>query len=218
MGVVRPAEPMPDSVFYRNGEADELLYVHEGEGLLDTELRAAPLRPGRLPRAPDRDDLAAGARRGEPTADALPRVPVGDRAAQALPQRLRPAPRALALLAARHPAAGRGPGPDRRGRLPGPRQDAQPADGLPLHAITRSTSSAGTATCGRTRSTSATSSRSPAVSTSRRRSTRRSRHGTSWSARSCRASSTTTRWPSRRRTTTRTSTATRSSTTSPATS
>ena len=46
-------------------------------------------------------------------ADALPRVPVGDRAAQALSQRLRPAARALAVLAARHPAA-------RRGRRRGP--------------------------------------------------------------------------------------------------
>ena len=36
MGVVRPAEAMPETVFYRNGEADELLYVHEGAGLLDT--------------------------------------------------------------------------------------------------------------------------------------------------------------------------------------
>ena len=62
MGVVRPAEAMPETVFYRNGEADELLYVHEGEGLLDTELRADPLRPGRLPRPPDRHDLAAGTR------------------------------------------------------------------------------------------------------------------------------------------------------------
>ena len=42
-------------------------------------------------------------------------------------------------------------------------------------ATTRSTSSAGTATCGRSASTSTTSSRSRAASTSRRRSTRRSR-------------------------------------------
>ena len=42
-------------------------------------LRADPLRPGRLPRPPDRHDLAAGARRGQRAADALPRVPVRDR-------------------------------------------------------------------------------------------------------------------------------------------
>ena len=44
MGVVRPAEAMPETVFYRNGEADELLYVHEGAGLLDTNF--GPIRYG----------------------------------------------------------------------------------------------------------------------------------------------------------------------------
>ena len=44
MGVVRPAEPMPETLFYRNGEADEMLYVHEGEGLLDTNF--GPIRYG----------------------------------------------------------------------------------------------------------------------------------------------------------------------------
>ena len=133
MGVVRPAEPMPETVFYRNGEADETALRPRGRGPARHQLRADPLRPRRLPGPADRDDLAPGTRRGECPADALPRVPVGDRAAQALPQRLRPAARALALLAARHPAPRRGPGSDRRGRIPRPRQDAQPADGLPLH-------------------------------------------------------------------------------------
>ena len=44
MGVVRPAEVMPETVFYRNGEADELLFVHEGTGLLDTAF--GPIRYG----------------------------------------------------------------------------------------------------------------------------------------------------------------------------
>jgi len=44
MGVVRPAGSMPDGTFYRNGEADELLFVHEGAGLLDTNF--GPLRYG----------------------------------------------------------------------------------------------------------------------------------------------------------------------------
>ncbi len=44
MGVVRPADAMPETVFYRNGEADELLYVHEGAGLLDTNF--GPIRYG----------------------------------------------------------------------------------------------------------------------------------------------------------------------------
>ena len=44
MGVVRPADAMPETVFYRNGEADELLDVHEGDGLLDTNF--GPIRYG----------------------------------------------------------------------------------------------------------------------------------------------------------------------------
>ena len=36
MGVVRPDEPMGETLFYRNGAADEMLFVHEGSGLLDT--------------------------------------------------------------------------------------------------------------------------------------------------------------------------------------
>jgi homogentisate 1,2-dioxygenase len=43
-GVVRPAEPMPAGTFYRNGIADEMLYVHEGEGVCDTIF--GPLRYG----------------------------------------------------------------------------------------------------------------------------------------------------------------------------
>src|SRR4051812_5894859 len=46
MGVARPAEPMPESTFYRNGEADELVYVHEGTGLLDTVFGPIRYRPG----------------------------------------------------------------------------------------------------------------------------------------------------------------------------
>ena len=85
-----------------------MLFVHEGERRLRHDLRAAPLRPRRLPRPADRDDLAARPGRGLRAADALPRGAVGDRAAEALPQRLRPAARALAVLAARHPRARRG--------------------------------------------------------------------------------------------------------------
>jgi homogentisate 1,2-dioxygenase len=42
MGVVRPAHGQPEGVFYRNGEADELLFVHEGRGLFDSSF--GPLR------------------------------------------------------------------------------------------------------------------------------------------------------------------------------
>jgi homogentisate 1,2-dioxygenase len=44
MGVVRPAGPMPDGEFYRNGVADEMLYVHEGSGVCATNF--GPLRYG----------------------------------------------------------------------------------------------------------------------------------------------------------------------------
>ena len=43
-GVVRPAEGMPAGTFYRNGIADEMLFVHEGAGVCDTVF--GPLRYG----------------------------------------------------------------------------------------------------------------------------------------------------------------------------
>ncbi|MBF8289169.1 MAG: Homogentisate 1,2-dioxygenase [Chloroflexi bacterium] len=44
MGIVRPAGPMEDGLFYRNGVADEILFVHEGAGVCDTIF--GPLRYG----------------------------------------------------------------------------------------------------------------------------------------------------------------------------
>jgi homogentisate 1,2-dioxygenase len=44
MGVVRPARAMPADRFYRNGEADELLYVHEGSGVFASVF--GPMRYG----------------------------------------------------------------------------------------------------------------------------------------------------------------------------
>src|SRR5262245_44861074 len=44
-GVVRPAEAMPPNTFYRNGVADEMLFVHEGSGVCRTvfgDLRYGP--------------------------------------------------------------------------------------------------------------------------------------------------------------------------------
>jgi homogentisate 1,2-dioxygenase len=43
-GVVRPAAAMPAGTFYRNGIADEMLFVHEGTGVCDTVF--GPLRYG----------------------------------------------------------------------------------------------------------------------------------------------------------------------------
>ena len=45
MGVCLPAEAMAPDSFYRNGEGDEMLYVHTGEGVLETvfgDLRYGP--------------------------------------------------------------------------------------------------------------------------------------------------------------------------------
>jgi homogentisate 1,2-dioxygenase len=44
MGVARPTEDMPDNVFYRNGESDEMLFIHEGSGVFDSIF--GPLRYG----------------------------------------------------------------------------------------------------------------------------------------------------------------------------
>ncbi|HXG40877.1 MAG TPA: homogentisate 1,2-dioxygenase [Candidatus Limnocylindrales bacterium] len=46
IGVVRPAHGLPDGVFYRNGEADELLFVHEGHGLFDSIFGPIRYKPG----------------------------------------------------------------------------------------------------------------------------------------------------------------------------
>jgi len=43
-GVVLPAEPMTD--YYRNGVADEMYYVHEGTGTLETIFGPIPYAPG----------------------------------------------------------------------------------------------------------------------------------------------------------------------------
>ncbi len=46
MGVVRPAEAMPADTFYRNGEGDEMLFVHEGTGTLRTNFGDLAYHPG----------------------------------------------------------------------------------------------------------------------------------------------------------------------------
>jgi homogentisate 1,2-dioxygenase len=44
MGVARPVQAMAPNTFYRNGQADEMVFVHEGTGLFDTVF--GPLRYG----------------------------------------------------------------------------------------------------------------------------------------------------------------------------
>ncbi|HLO03387.1 MAG TPA: homogentisate 1,2-dioxygenase [Symbiobacteriaceae bacterium] len=42
--IARPTKPM--DFFYRNGEGDEVLFIHEGEGKLETNYGTLPYRPG----------------------------------------------------------------------------------------------------------------------------------------------------------------------------
>ena len=208
---------MPPDTFYRNGEGDEMLYVHEGTGVLRTNFGDLAYHPG------DYLVLPIGTTwRLDPDEGAFQRMLYLECPSELEPpkryrndygQLLEHSPysqRDIRIPEFREPIVDPATSPS----------SSAPAAGTPptTSRPTRSTSWAGTATCGRSRSTSRTSSRSRAASTSRRRSTRRSRRATSSCARSCPASSTTTRSRSRRPTTTRTSTATRSSTTSPATS
>ncbi|HWI65744.1 MAG TPA: homogentisate 1,2-dioxygenase [Symbiobacteriaceae bacterium] len=44
ISLVRPTEPM--AYFYRNGEADEVLFIHEGQGRLQTNYGSLPYQPG----------------------------------------------------------------------------------------------------------------------------------------------------------------------------
>ena len=125
MGVVRPAEPMPETVFYRNGEADELLFVHEGKGLLDTVFGPIRYGPGDYLVLPIGTTWRLEPDPGSPQRMLYLECPSEIEA----PKRYRNDYGQLlehsAVLAARHPGPRRGPGPDRRGRVPGPRQDAE---------------------------------------------------------------------------------------------
>ena len=73
MGVVRPADTMPETVFYRNGEADEMLYVHEGSGLLDTVFGPIRYGPGDYLVLPIGTTWRLAPDGGQRAADAVPR-------------------------------------------------------------------------------------------------------------------------------------------------
>ncbi len=215
-GVVRPAEAM--TRYYRNGEADEMLFVHEGHGTLETIFGPIDYGPGDYLVIP----IGTTYRVVPAAGDAQRMLWVESPSAIVPPKRYR---NEFGQLLEHSPYA-------ERDIRPPAEMDAQhrdtatsssrsrPAAGSPPTTTSTipSTSSAGTGTCGRSPSTSPTSSRSPGGSTSPRRSISPSSPATTSSAASCRASSTTTPSPSRPRTTTRTSTVTRSSTTWPATS
>jgi homogentisate 1,2-dioxygenase len=46
MGVARPTDPLPENTFYRNGEADEMLFVHEGSGTFESNFGPMSYGPG----------------------------------------------------------------------------------------------------------------------------------------------------------------------------
>jgi homogentisate 1,2-dioxygenase len=46
MGVARPSAAMPKDTFYRNGQADEMMFVHEGTGTWDTVFGRFTYGPG----------------------------------------------------------------------------------------------------------------------------------------------------------------------------
>ena len=85
---------MPEGTFYRNGIADEMLFVHEGTGVCDTIFGPLRYGPGDYLVLPIGTTWRLDPDAGSRAADPVPRGAVGDRAAQALSQRLRPAARA----------------------------------------------------------------------------------------------------------------------------
>jgi homogentisate 1,2-dioxygenase len=46
MGVVRPTESLTPGIFYRNGEADEMLFFHEGSGVFESVFGSLPYGVG----------------------------------------------------------------------------------------------------------------------------------------------------------------------------
>ena len=132
-GVVRPAEPMPETIFYRNGEADEMLFVHEGTGLFDSVFGPLRYGPGdyivipigttwRL--APD-----AGSAQRMLWLECPSEIEPPKRYRNDYGQLLEHSPYSQRDI--RVPQ--RRPGADRGRRVPGPRQGARPADRVPLH-------------------------------------------------------------------------------------
>ena len=46
IGVVRPTEGLPENTFYRNSEGDEMLFVHEGSGVFESNFGPMKYGPG----------------------------------------------------------------------------------------------------------------------------------------------------------------------------
>ncbi len=145
-GVVRPAEAM--TRFYRNGEPDEMLFVHEGHGTLETIF--GPIEYGQA--------TTSSSRLAPPTGSSRPRASrsdaVGEPSAIVPPKRYR---NEYGQLLEHSPYAERDIRPpakmDARSRPVSTSSRSRPATGSrPITTSTiRSTSWAGMATCGRSR-------------------------------------------------------------------
>ena len=165
-----------DEHFYRNAQADEVVYVAEGQRRARDAVRRPAVRRGRLPRHPPRHHAPLAVRH----AGEQPKLLVFEsRGHVRTPKRYRNEFGQLMEGAPYCERDIRRPGgaahARREGRLPHPRQAVRRPQRDGSSTTIRSTSSAGTATSIRGRSTSTTSSRSSDASTSRRRCTRRSR-------------------------------------------
>ena len=94
ISLCRPNKQM--EYFFRNGEGDEVVFVHEGTGHAGDDLRQRSVQGGRLHRHPARHDvpLQSGGRAALPRLrDARP-----DRDPEPLPQPVRPDARGRAVL------------------------------------------------------------------------------------------------------------------------
>ena len=114
ISLCRPTERM--DYFFRNGEGDEVVFVHEGSGTLETIFGDLPYKEG------DYIVIPRGTTyRFEPRGRAaLPRLRDAgpDRDPAPLPQPVRPAARARAVLPPRHPSADRAADGARAGEFP----------------------------------------------------------------------------------------------------
>ena len=165
ISLCRPTESM--QYFFRNGEGDEVIFVHEGSGTLETIVRRTAVLARRLHRRPARHDVPvrAGGRAALPGV----RDAGADHDPEALPQRARAADGARAVLPPRPAFADRAATRTASAASTSSRCGCATATRRTCSTTTRSTSSAGTATCTRGRSRSTTSSRSPGASTCRPR-------------------------------------------------
>ena len=102
-GSCGPPNRCPRTASTATAIADEMLFVHEGTGVCRTIFGDLPYHPGDYLVLPIGTTWRLDPDEGSRAADPVPRGAVGDRAAEAVSQRLRPAPGALAVRPARPP-------------------------------------------------------------------------------------------------------------------